>query len=301
MRDEVKADVAAQVARGHRVPCLAVVAVGHAESVKAYVRGKAKACEAVGMTAHDAILGDDATQAHVVEQIRALNEDSSVDGIMVQLPLPPGMQRAAVLQEVSFKKDVDGMHPVNVGLLTLNYREPLYRPCTPFAVMELLRQYGVETAGKSAAVVGSSNTVGVPMATMLMQSGATVTSMHRLTPPEVMRAACRAADIVVVAVGQAGFLRADHVKQGAVVIDVGINAVPDAAVKGGFRLTGDCDFEGICEVPGVSITPVPRGVGPVTVATLLSNTARAARYWTDGIGGQHGQDPGMPLFLRSEI
>jgi methylenetetrahydrofolate dehydrogenase (NADP+) / methenyltetrahydrofolate cyclohydrolase len=274
LAQQVRLDVTAEVVRFKRetkiVPGLAVVLVGDNPASAVYVRNKQNACKAAGMNGSVLRLPADTTQAALLETVHRLNADSQVHGILVQLPLPRQIDERAVLHQVDPAKDVDGFHPVNVGLLTIG--APRFVPCTPLGIRELLLSAGVETRGSHAVVLGRSQIVGKPMALLLLQKGpggdATVSVCHTATRDPA--ALARQADILIAAVGQPEHVRADWVKPGAVVIDVGIHKRPDGT------LCGDVHFPSVAEVASL-ITPVPGGVGPMTVTMLLRNTLRAAR------------------------
>jgi methylenetetrahydrofolate dehydrogenase (NADP+) / methenyltetrahydrofolate cyclohydrolase len=246
-------------------PGLAVVQVGEDPASSVYVRTKDKAARAAGIEARTIRLPAGTTQAALLAVIDDLNRDDSVDGILVQLPLPAGLSAQAVIEAIDPAKDVDGFHPLNVGYLTEG--RPRLVPCTPMGVMHLLREAGVPTTGAYALVLGRSSIVGRPMASLLIGADATVTVAHSRT--QDLPAACRQADILVAAIGKPKFVKADWIKPGATIIDVGINRLPDG------RLVGDVDFAACAEIAG-AITPVPGGVGPMTVACLLENTVTAA-------------------------
>ncbi len=276
IRLELKAEVEALVARHGAAPGLAVVLVGERKDSQTYVRNKKRACEEVGIASFGADLPAEATTAEVLAVVAAFNADPAVHGILVQLPLPPHVDEQAVLDAISIDKDVDGFHPLNIGALAMRGRDPLFVPCTPKGCIELLRRSGVVMAGKSAAVVGRSNIVGMPAALLLQREDATVTVIHSRTPDAA--AICARADIIIAACGRAEMVRGDWVKPGAAVIDVGINAVDDAAAPRGYRLVGDVHFAEAAAVAG-KITPVPGGVGPMTIAMLLRNCVDGAA-WT---------------------
>ena len=263
--DEVRAAVAARVVRGRPAPGLAVVLVGENAASQVYVRNKRKTTEGVGMRsfAHD--FPADVPEAELLALIDRLNADPSVSGILVQLPLPAHIDPERVTERIEPLKDVDGFHPYNVGRLVL--KRPTLRPCTPYGCMKLLAATGEPLAGKHAVVIGQSNIVGRPMALELLMARCTVTVCHSATRD--LPGIVRQGDVVVAGVGKAKFVPGDWVKQGAIVIDVGINRMPDG------KLCGDVDFEG-ASVHASWITPVPGGVGPMTIAMLLSNTLRAA-------------------------
>ena len=255
-----------------QAPTLVTVLVGDNPGSLSYVSSKGKACEEAGMGSISHRLPATATQAEVEELVRELNADPVVNGILVQLPLPRGLNEEAVLNLISLNKDVDGFHPMNIGQLVMKGRTPQFIPCTPAGCIELLVRSGIPIAGADAVVVGRSNIVGIPVAALLNNADATVTICHSKTRnlPE----AVRRADIVVAAIGRPEFVRGDWIKPGAAVIDVGINRIPDATKKSGSRLIGDVAFAEALEVAGY-ITPVPGGVGPMTIAMLLKNTVRA--------------------------
>ena len=271
---EVAAAVAEWQAATGRAPGLAVVLVGDDPASRSYVTAKEKACAAAGIRSREIQLPASAAKADVLAAVRALNADDAVDGILVQLPLPEAAIEREVIEAVDPAKDVDGFHPTNVGRMVLGL--PAFVPCTPAGVVELLRRAGVALAGASVVVIGRSQIVGRPLSILLSQKGvdATVTLCHTRTRD--LARFTRAADVVVVAAGRPGTLTADMVKPGAVVIDVGVNRVPDASKATGYRLAGDVDFAAVAE-KAAAITPVPGGVGPMTIAMLLKNTLEAAR------------------------
>ena len=246
-------------------PGLAVVIVGDDPASKVYVRNKALACEAIGMHSEVHALSSDTTQAHLVAFVKRLNADDDIHGILVQLPLPRAIDARAVVEAIAPEKDVDGFHYQNVGSLVMG--ESAFYPCTPWGVMKILEHEGVEVEGKHAVVVGRSAIVGKPMALLLLNAGATVTICHSKTRD--LGAMTRQGDILVAAVGRARMITPAMVKAGAVVIDVGISRLPDG------RLAGDVDFDGVSQVASL-ITPVPGGVGPMTIAMLLGNTVTSA-------------------------
>jgi len=274
IRDEIKADVADLEARHGRPPGLATVLVGARKDSQTYVRMKKKACEEVGIRSFGHDLPADISQADLLKVVRELNANPEVDGILVQLPLPDHIDDEEILGAVSLEKDVDGFHPLNIGRLSMKRRDPLFVPCTPKGCIELLDRSGVEIEGKRAVVLGRSNIVGLPVAMLLLHRNATVTICHSRTRdlPQVVRGA----DILIAAVGRAEMVRGDWVQPGAVVIDVGVNAVDDPASDKGYRLVGDVAFDEARAVAG-AITPVPGGVGPMTIAMLLRNTVDGAR------------------------
>ena len=275
VREKVAEDVAEMVAAGKPNPGLATVLVGEDPASQVYVRSKIKACEKAGIESYGHKLPATATQEEVERLVKELNADPKVNGILVQLPLPDGLDEEKVLQAINLEKDVDGFHPVNIGRLAQKGRESLFVPCTPSGIMYLLGTTGVPLEGAEAVVLGRSNIVGMPVALLLVKSNATVTICHSRTKD--LPATCRAADVLIAAVGRAEMVRGDWVKPGAVVIDVGINRVDDPSRERGYRLAGDVHYDEVKEVAG-AITPVPGGVGPMTIAMLLANTVRAAKY-----------------------
>ncbi len=273
IRAEIKRKVEERLAQGLPRPGLATVLVGDDPASHTYVRMKRKACAEVGIESYGYELPADATQEEVEALVERLNADPKVNGILVQLPLPKHLDEERVLSKISIEKDVDGFHPINIGRLAQKGREPLFVPCTPAGVMVLLEEAGVQLEGANAVVLGRSNIVGMPMALLLVRANATVTICHSRT--QDIPAHTRQADVVIAAVGRPHMVKADWVKPGAVVIDVGVNRVDDPTAKKGYRLVGDVDFDAVKEVAG-AITPVPGGVGPMTIAMLLQNTLRAA-------------------------
>ncbi len=275
IRLEVAAGVAALKARGV-IPGLAVVLVGDDAASTVYVGAKEKASRDAGMAGETIRLPATSSQAQLFALVEQLNQDDRVHGILVQMPLPRQIDPDTVINHIRPDKDVDGFHPVNVGKLLIGHRDG-FAPCTPAGVQRMLTEYGVETRGAECVVVGRSTIVGKPMAALMLQGGegadATVTVCHSRTRD--LAAHTRRADILIVAAGRPRMITADMVKRGAVVIDVGMNRVPDANTKSGTRLVGDVDFDGVREVASL-ITPVPGGVGPMTIAMLLRNTVRAA-------------------------
>ncbi len=274
LRKAVAEETGRWVADGHIAPGLATVLVGENPASQVYVRMKQKACAEVGIESAGYTLPETATQAEVEGLVSQLNANPRVHGILVQLPLPSGFDEERVLNTISIHKDVDGFHPLNIGRLAQKGRDPLFVPCTPEGVIYLLEQTGAKFEGSHAVVLGRSNIVGMPVALLLVRRNATVTICHSRTKdlPEVVRQA----DILVAAVGKSEMVRASWVKPGAIVIDVGVNRVEDATKKKGYRLVGDVAFDEVKEVAG-AITPVPGGVGPMTIAMLLKNTVRAAK------------------------
>jgi methylenetetrahydrofolate dehydrogenase (NADP+)/methenyltetrahydrofolate cyclohydrolase len=272
LAEELRADVTARVsalrAAGKRAPGLAVVLLGDDPASHVYVGSKVKQTEAAGMHSVANILPESTSQSQLLDVVAGLNADPAVDGILVQLPLPKGIDSFRVIEAIDPAKDVDGFHPVNVGRLSIGL--PALVPCTPRGCIMLARRAKADLSGLHAVIVGRSNIVGKPMAQLLLAENCTVTVAHSRTRD--LPAICREADILVAAIGKPQALGKDHVKPGAIVIDVGINRVPKA--EGGTRLVGDVDFDAVVDVAG-AITPVPGGVGPMTIACLLDNTITA--------------------------
>src|SRR5450759_683550 len=274
LRTEVAAEVKARLEAGLSRPGLATVLVGENPASQSYVKSKRKASAEVGIESFGYELPASSSQKEVEDLVTQLNNDTRIHGILVQLPLPPGLDEESVLKLISIEKDVDGFHPLNIGRLAQKGRDPLYVPCTPNGVMYLLEKNVPRLEGANAVVLGRSNIVGMPVALLLVRANATVTICHSHSKnlPEITRQA----DILVAAVGKPEIVRGDWVKPGAVVIDVGINRVEDATRPRGYRLVGDVCFDEVKEVASV-LTPVPGGVGPLTIAMLLRNTLRGAR------------------------
>lgn len=276
IKKEIAAEVAAMVARGERAPHLAAILVGHDGGSETYVANKVKACEMCGFTSTLLRFDEDVTEEKLLAEIDRLNRDDSVDGFIVQLPLPRHIDEQKVTEAVDPAKDVDGFHPVNVGKLSIGL--PCFKSATPSGIIDLLDRYGIQTRGKHAVVLGRSNIVGKPIASLLLQKAqpgnCTVTVCHSATPN--IKEICLQADIIVAALGSPAFLTADMVKPGAVVIDVGTTRVPDASRKSGFRLCGDVDFDNVAPLCSY-ITPVPGGVGPMTICALMKNTLQARK------------------------
>lgn len=274
IRSGIASEVQRAVAAGKPRPGLATVLVGDNPASHTYVRAKRKACAEVGIDSFAHELPASAAQAEVEELVSSLNADYRVHGILVQLPLPAGLDEEAVLKAVGIEKDVDGFHPLNIGRLAQKGRHPLFVPCTPAGCMVLLERAGARLDGARAVVLGRSNIVGMPVALLLVRENATVTICHSRTKD--LPAVCREADVLIAAIGRAEMVRGDWIKPGAHVIDVGINRVDDPGRQQGYRLVGDVAFSEAVEVAG-AITPVPGGVGPMTIALLLQNTLHAAR------------------------
>ena len=274
LRGEIAAGVEELKKSKGVVPGLAVILVGENPASVSYVTAKEKACREAGMYSREIRLPESTTQAELLEEIRRLNEDPQIDGILVQLPLPKGLDEKEVINSIAPEKDVDGFTPVNVGRMLIGER--CFLPCTPHGIIKLIEFAGMDLNGKHAVVIGRSNIVGKPVAVLLSrkQTNATVTLCHTGTPD--VAKFTRQADVVVVAAGRPGTLTGDMLKPGAVVIDVGVNRIPDATREKEFRLTGDADFESCSQVAS-EITPVPGGVGPMTITMLLWNTLESAR------------------------
>lgn len=274
LRENIAKEIEKLVADGGPRPGLATVLVGANPASHIYVRMKRKACGEVGIESYHHELPEDASQEDVEKLVEELNVDPRIHGILVQLPLPAGMDEEAILKMIRIEKDVDGFHPLNIGRLAMKGREPLFVPCTPAGCITLLKKAGATLEGAEAVVVGRSNIVGMPAALLLVKENATVTICHSRTKD--LAEVCRKADVLIAAIGRAEMIRGDWIKPGAYVIDVGTNRVDDPTKKRGYRLTGDVAFEEAVEVAG-AITPVPGGVGPMTIAGLLNNTLRSAK------------------------
>ncbi|MBR4563909.1 MAG: bifunctional methylenetetrahydrofolate dehydrogenase/methenyltetrahydrofolate cyclohydrolase FolD [Paludibacteraceae bacterium] len=284
IRSRLRESVRSYTDKGLRAPKLAIVLVGHNPASETYVANKIKACQEVGIEAEKIALDDTVTERHLLAEVRKLNRDRTVDGFIVQLPLPEHISEANVLTTIDYRKDVDGLTPMSMGRSIQGL--PAFRSATPSGIQTLLEYYGIATAGKHVVVIGRSNIVGKPMAMMLMQrpylslpnmtassmGDATVTVCHSKT--QNLAAICRTADIIIVAAGSPKLLTSDMVKPGATVIDVGINRIEDAGSSKGYRLVGDVDYENVAPL-AAAITPVPGGVGPMTIASLLQNTLQA--------------------------
>lgn len=276
IKKEIAAEVKEIMANGGKQPHLAAILVGHDGGSETYVASKVKACEECGFKSTLIRYENDITEEELLAKVEELNNDPDIDGFIVQLPLPRHIDEQKVTEAIDYRKDVDGFHPVNAGRLTIGL--PCFLSATPNGIMELLARYNIDTKGKKCVVLGRSNIVGKPMANLMMQKSlpgdATVTVCHSHTVN--IAEECRRADIIIAALGQPHFLKADMVKEGAVVIDVGTTRVPDATKKSGFRLCGDVDFENVA--PKCSyITPVPGGVGPMTIVSLMKNTLLAGK------------------------
>ncbi|XP_075103973.1 bifunctional protein FolD 2-like [Nicotiana tabacum] len=274
IRSEIASEVRLLSEKYGKVPGLAVVIVGNRKDSQSYVNMKRKSCAELGIQSFDIDLPEDVAEDELISKVHELNANRDVHGILVQLPLPKHVNEERVLGEISLEKDVDGFHPLNIGKLAMKGRQPLFLPCTPKGCIELLHRSGISIKGKNAVVVGRSNIVGLPVSPLLLKEDATVTIVHsRTKEPEKI---VREADIIIAAAGQAMMIKGSWIKPGAAVIDVGTNAVDDPTRKSGYRLVGDVDFQEACKVAGW-ITPVPGGVGPMTVAMLLKNTLDGAK------------------------
>lgn len=276
IKQEIAAEVASMIAAGKRRPHLAAILVGHDGGSETYVANKVKSCAECGFESTLLRFEDDITEQQLLDEVRKLNENDEIDGFIVQLPLPRHIDEQRIIEAVNPDKDVDGFHPVNVGRLSIGL--PGFKSATPAGIIELLRRYNIPTSGKHVVVIGRSNIVGKPIALLLIQKGypgdATVTVCHSRTAN--LAELTRQADIIIAALGKPGFVTADMVKDGAAIIDVGTTRVPDATRKSGFRLCGDVDFDNVA--PKCSyITPVPGGVGPMTICSLMLNTLQAAK------------------------
>lgn len=284
---EIKAEIATEVNNminnGLRRPSLTAILVGHDGGSETYVAAKVKACQECGFTSDLIRFENDVTEEELLNKIEELNNDDSVDGFIVQLPLPRHIDEQKIIEAIDYKKDVDGFHPINVGRLSIGL--PGFRSATPAGIMMLLERYGIETKGKRAVILGRSNIVGKPMAMMLMQKGypgnCTVTVCHSAS--DNISKVTSEADIIIAALGVPGFLKKEMVKEGVTIVDVGTTRVPDSSKKSGFRLSGDVDFENVAPLCSF-ITPVPGGVGPMTIVSLMNNTLHAAKgtYYPKG-------------------
>ncbi|MDE6860871.1 MAG: bifunctional methylenetetrahydrofolate dehydrogenase/methenyltetrahydrofolate cyclohydrolase FolD [Duncaniella sp.] len=278
--DDIKREIAAEVeemiALGKRRPHLAAILVGHDGGSETYVANKVKACEMCGFRSTLIRYEEEVTEEELLKTIDELNHDEEVDGFIVQLPLPKHISEQKIIEAIDYRKDVDGFHPINVGRMSIGL--PCFLSATPSGIIELLRRYDIPTRGANCVVLGRSNIVGKPVATLMMQKAnpgnATVTVLHSASVGIAEK--CAEADIIIAALGNPGFVTADMVKPGAVIIDVGTTRVPDSTRKSGFRLRGDVDFENVAEKCSF-ITPVPGGVGPMTICSLMKNTLLAAK------------------------
>ena len=274
IKAEIAREVEQMVSEGRKRPHLAAVLVGHDGGSETYVKNKVLACEQCGFKSTLIRFEDNVSEAELLECVDQLNRNGDIDGFIVQLPLPRHIDEQKIIEAIDYRKDVDGFHPINVGRMAIGL--PCFVSATPLGIITLLQRYGIATSGKKCVVIGRSNIVGKPMAQLMMQKqygDATVTVCHSHTKD--IAAECRQADIIIAAIGSPGFVTADMVKEGAVVIDVGTTRVADSTRKSGYRLSGDVDFENVA--PKCSfITPVPGGVGPMTICSLMKNTLKAA-------------------------
>jgi methylenetetrahydrofolate dehydrogenase (NADP+)/methenyltetrahydrofolate cyclohydrolase len=276
IKEEIAQEVKEIVAKGGKRPHLAAILVGHDGGSETYVAAKVKACEVCGFTSSLIRYENDVTESELLEKVEELNQDVDIDGFIVQLPLPKHISEQKVIEAIDYRKDVDGFHPINVGRMSIGL--PCYVSATPNGIIELLQRYKIETSGKKCVVLGRSNIVGKPMAALMMQKSypgdATVTVCHSRS--QNIKEECLNADIIIAALGQPHFLTADMVKEGTVVIDVGTTRLPSTKTKSGFKLTGDVFFDEVA--PKCSyITPVPGGVGPMTIVSLMKNTLQAGK------------------------
>jgi methylenetetrahydrofolate dehydrogenase (NADP+)/methenyltetrahydrofolate cyclohydrolase len=276
IRTEIAAEVQARLALGFRAPHLVALIVGNNPASETYVANKVKACQEIGFRSTLVRQPSDLSEEELIEFIDSINKDEDVDGLLVQLPLPAHLREELVIERILPEKDVDGFHPQNIGRLAKGL--PAYLPATPYGILELLKRYELETTGKHCVVVGRSNIVGSPISMLMARNdypgNATVTLTHSKT--QNLASFTREADILIAAIGRHGFITADMVKEGAVVIDVGINSISSSTTKSGFALVGDVDFEAVAP-KCLAITPVPKGVGPMTIAMLLQNTLDSAK------------------------
>ncbi len=277
---EIKKEIAKEVEEivnaGGKTPHLAAILVGHDGGSETYVAHKVKACEECGFKSTLIRFEDDITEEQLLKEVERLNNDDDVDGFIVQLPLPKHISEQRVIEAIDYRKDVDGFHPINVGRMSIGL--PCFISATPAGIMELLKRYNIKTQGKNCVVLGRSNIVGKPVATLMMQKGypgdATVTVCHSRS--ENLKEICKNADIIIAALGSPEFVTADMVKEGAVIVDVGTTRVPSDKTKSGFKLTGDVKFDEVADKCSY-ITPVPGGVGPMTIVSLMRNTLLAGK------------------------
>jgi methylenetetrahydrofolate dehydrogenase (NADP+)/methenyltetrahydrofolate cyclohydrolase len=274
IKEEIKKETAELKDSKGIVPGLAFIIVGENPASKVYVRSKGKACEELGFYSDTRMLPSSAGESELLSMIISFNEDENIHGILVQLPLPHHINEEKIIEAISFVKDVDGFHPQNVGRLAIGSKG--FLPCTPYGIIELLKRSNIETKGKNAVIIGRSNIVGKPVAGLMLRKdiNSTVTVCHSATRD--IADVTRGADIIIAAIGKAEFLKADMIKEGCVIIDVGINRIEDASAKNGYRITGDVDFNSCLEKCS-KITPVPGGVGPMTIAMLMKNTFCSAQ------------------------
>jgi len=276
IKQEIAEEVKQIIANGGKRPHLAAILVGHDGGSETYVKNKVLACEQCGFTSTLIRYEDDVTEEELLRKVDELNRNEDIDGFIVQLPLPKHISEQKIIEAIDYRKDVDGFHPINVGRMSIGL--PCYVSATPNGILDLLRRYNIETSGKKCVVLGRSNIVGKPMAQLMMQKrtpgDATVTVCH--SHSKNLKEECKAADIIIAAIGIPEFVTADMVKPGAVIIDVGTTRVPDATRKNGYRLCGDVKFDEVAPLCSF-ITPVPGGVGPMTICSLMKNTLSAGK------------------------
>ncbi len=275
IKEEIAQEVEQIVAEGGKRPHLAAVLVGHDGGSETYVKNKVLACEACGFKSTLIRYEDNITEEELLNCVEKLNNDNDIDGFIVQLPLPKHIDEQKIIEAIDYRKDVDGFHPINVGRMAIGL--PCFISATPLGIITLLKRYGIETSGKKCVILGRSNIVGKPMAQLMMQKqygDATVTVCH--SHSKNLKEECREADIIIAAIGRPDFVTADMVKPGAVIVDVGTTRVPDASRKSGFRLNGDVKFDEVSPLCSY-ITPVPGGVGPMTICSLMKNTLAAGK------------------------
>ncbi|KAI3975268.1 hypothetical protein MKX01_033508 [Papaver californicum] len=275
IRSEITTEVQLLSEKYGKFPGLAVVLVGSRKDSQSYVNLKRKACAEVCIKSFNVDIPEQVSEAELISKVHELNANPDVHGILVQLPLPSHIVEENVMNEISIDKDVDGLHPMNIGKLAMKGRAPLFQPCGPKACLELLSRSGISVKGKRAVVIGRSNIVGLPVSLLLLKADATVSIVHSHTPG--LESIIREADIVISAAGKAHLIKGDWIKLGAAVIDVGTNAVADPTLRTGYKPVGDVDFDQVCKVAGW-VTPVPGGVGPMTIAMLLRNTLDGAKH-----------------------
>ena len=276
IKDEIAQEVLDIIRKGGKKPHLAAILVGNNGASETYVNAKVKACEKVGFDSTLVRLPDDVSEEELITNIHQINENKFIDGLIVQLPLPDHIDEKKIINAISLEKDVDGFHPTNIGNMTLNL--PAFIPATPAGIIELLKRYNIETVGKNCVVIGRSHIVGLPVSILMARNtspgNSTVTILHSRS--KNIDEICKKADILIVALGKANFVTSDMVKEGACIVDVGITRVPSDKTKSGWKLLGDVDFKGV-STKADYITPVPGGVGPMTIAMLLKNTLIASK------------------------
>lgn len=275
--NQIKEELKEEIKSLNLRPGLGIILVGERKDSQTYVRMKKKACELVGITNYDVHLPESISERDLIEEVKKMNNDNDINGILIQLPLPKHIREANVLNQVSLEKDVDGFHVSNIGKLTLKRLDNLLTPCTPEGCIELLDRYGIEIQGKNAVIVGRSNIVGVPLSLLLLHRNATITICHSRTTDIFEHT--KKADLLFLACGQTQFIKKEHIKEGCVIVDIGINSIDDSTRKRGYRLVGDCDYTD-CKDKTSAITPVPGGVGPMTIAMLLKHTVVSCKKQT---------------------